>query len=58
MSFKFSDLTLGSIILGSGMFARGSGLRQWDKAVHCCHKEKIEEVHTLNTSGAQLSTSV
>jgi hypothetical protein len=40
------------------MFARGSGLRQWDKAVHCRHKEIIEEVHTLNTAGTQLSTSM
>ena len=28
-----SDLTLGSVIIGSSMFARHSGLKQWERAV-------------------------
>ena len=31
--FAVKDLTLGSVVVGSAMFARGSGLTQWDKAI-------------------------
>ena len=56
--FPISDLTLGSIVLGCAMFARGSGLRQWDKAVHCRNKDSIEETHTLNTTRTQLAITM
>ena len=32
-----SDLTLGSVIIGSSMFARHSGLKQWERAVTRSH---------------------
>ena len=54
--FAVKDLTLGSTILGNTMFARGTGARQWDKAVKTSNKEIIEEVHTLNTAGAQINS--
>lgn len=44
-----SDLTLGSVIIGSGMFARHSGLRQWEVATTRWLKEQVEETHTLHT---------
>ena len=43
------DLILGRTVVGCAMFARGSGLEQWDKAVHSRYKEVIQETHTLNT---------
>ena len=51
----FSDVTLGSIILGSAMFSRGSGLRQWNRVV-VKHKEKVEGLHLLNMSGGGRSS--
>ena len=32
-NLSVSDLTLGSVIIGSCMFARHSGLKQWERAV-------------------------
>lgn len=43
------DLTLGSVIIGSAMFARHSGLRQWEGATSRRVKEQVEEEHVLNT---------
>ena len=39
------------------MFARGSGLEQWDKAVHSRYKEVIQETHTLNTIKTQIDSN-
>ena len=46
---ELSDLTLGSVIIGSSMFARHSGLSQWEGATSRRLKEQVETVHVLNT---------
>ena len=48
--FLYPDLTLGSVIIGSAMFARQSGLRQWERALSSQEtKQHVREVHALNT---------
>ena len=49
------DNSLGRTVVGCAMFARGSGLEQWDKAVHSRYKEVIQETHTLNTIKTQIN---
>ena len=54
-NLQHSDLTLGSVIIGSAMFARHSGLKQWERALSCT-KQHIVETHVLNTpAGAKMT---
>jgi hypothetical protein len=56
-AYFLQDVTLGSIILGSAMFSRGSGLRQWNRVVSK-PKEKMEELHILNMAGGGCSSII
>merc|ERR1712150_12020 len=47
--FAVKDLTLGSVVLGPAMFAKGSGLTQWEWAI-ANPKEKVVMQHTLMNS--------
>ena len=48
--FYYTDLTLGSVIIGGAMFARQSGLSQWERAVSSQgSKQHVTEIHLLNT---------
>ena len=42
-----ADLTLGSVVLGSAMFARDTGLAQWNQALLGRQREPAQQLHCL-----------